>query len=172
MIFGAINLTASLLPDSRSLRLRFGTAILAVVAGVYFFTSALGLIPDFGLIEAWVWDGLISPYFLISVSHNVLLDDWRGGVEKSPSRHSDEGLHLFFSTTMLCISIAGVAGAVLIVKQRTAGQRIWIGFIALLSLSLAAYAYAILLYPQGWGIAPQVFWEALVLVGFLLVRRG
>lgn len=152
-------------------RRRFGAAFL-IFAGVTYAVPALtGFDQSGALIEVGLWNKLIDPYVLVSIYETGRLD---AGI--SPERRAydfvPEWPHYMFSCVALATSIIAIIGAVLFAKRNRIGEWIWVLLLLISTLSFVGYVYVALIE---WGIkeiAPQICWEVLYVVAFLMVIWG
>jgi hypothetical protein len=150
---------------------RWAIAYLAFVGLTYLLAGAWGLLRNGDLIEAAMWDSLISPYPLLTLMRHGIprsryATEW-GNIYVLPLSE-----HHLFSITVIVISLLAIVAAFMMAGSSRTGYRIWL---ALVSLSIIATAGYVTLGLVRWGakdaIIPVV-WAASYVAAYLMARSG
>jgi hypothetical protein len=150
--------------------LRFGAAYLTFVGLSYFVAGILGLMPHSGLIEAWIWDSLISPFPLISFL-DQLIHRFPYTASRAPyyTAPVDEH-HFLFSATVVAVSIIAIVAACAMAKSHRTAYRVWL---VLLSLSIVSLVGYLVVGFVSWGPKETIIplcWEVSYITAFVLAR--
>jgi hypothetical protein len=153
------------------LRRRFGTAYLVFIGVSYFVAGILGLMPHWNLIEAWIWNLLISPYLLVSF-FDQLVHRFPYTAPRAPyyTMPVDEH-HLLFSAAVVVVSIIAVVAAFAMAKSHRTAYLVWLVLLALSFVSLAGY---LIVGFVSWGPKETIVplcWEVSYVTAFMLARR-
>ncbi len=141
---------------------RFGTAYLLVTGLIYAGAGALGLQPNPGLVEPFVWTWIVSPYVWITLatSHGggydvVLLDP-----------------HRLSSAIALCLGLIAVGAALAMSRSKRSGYQIWMVLLCLIVFLSGGYVVAAIRFSGGSRLGIVCGWLITYVVAFGLAYRG
>ncbi len=150
---------------------RWAIAYLAFVGFSYLLAGIWGLVRNGDLIEAAMWDSLISPYPLLTLMRHGIpgsrnATDWDNIYVLPLSEH-----HLF-SITVVVISLVAIVAAFMMARGNRTGFRIWL---ALVSLSIIATAGYVILGLVRWGVNEMIIptaWAASYVAAYVMARSN
>jgi hypothetical protein len=168
-------------------RRRFSLGYLMFAGFSYFLAGSFGLIPDWDIIETSVWYVLISPYPLLTVLKGMIysrpfqLDKLPYVILPIP--HEYPQLNLWFSITVVVVSLVAIAAAFAMGKNKKLAYSLWFSLVVLFILEALGYVVA---YLGKWGM-PQfqytgskvptstivaLCWAASYAVAYFTARKG
>src|SRR5580700_10831138 len=147
------------------LRRRFGTAYLVFIGVSYFVAGILGLMPHWNLIEAWIWNLLVS--FFDQLVHRFPYTAPRAPYYTMPV---DEH-HLLFSAAVVVVSIIAVVAAFAMAKSHRTAYLMWLVLLGLSIVSLAGYLIVGCVSGGPKETIVPLCWEVSDVTAFMLARR-
>jgi len=150
---------------------RWSIGYLVFVGITYLIAGILGLLPHGGLVESMLWNGLISPYPLFTLSEQGLFRqarsiDW-GTVYVFPFKGSQ-----LFSGAIVVLSSASILAAIAMSKGKRIGYNVWLILVGASILGTLAYVVAGFL---NWGLQEAILplcWAASYVAAYVMARKG
>jgi len=160
---------ALLLPRHVSAVRRWSAAYLMFAGVTYMLAGLAGLGPNLELIEAAVWDVLISPYLLISYVVQVH-QHYPYLLSSTPFHVVPEGPHTRFSAAVLVAGLSGILAAYAIALSYRLGYAIWYCLLAITLVSLSGYVLVARVNPGYHPLAVPLCWEASYILALALTH--
>jgi len=150
---------------------RFAAAYLILTGLTYLLTGILGLLPNWGLIEAAMWYSLLSPYLFISfldqAAHHFPYTAANAPYEPVPASE-----HHVFSAIVVAISATAVVAAFGMAKGRKIAYDVWLVLLGVLILAWVGY---VIVGFVSWGLKDTILplcWLISYIAAYLVARRG
>jgi hypothetical protein len=150
---------------------RWAIAYLAFVSLTYLLAGAWGFLRNGDLIEAAMWDSLISPYPLITFI-DQLIHHFPHTMSRAPYETLPLSQHRLFSIAVIVVSAVATGAAFAMTKEKKAAYMVWL---VLLGASIVAVLGYIIVGFVSWGMKETITplcWEASYLIAYVVARSG
>lgn len=150
---------------------RFAIAYLVLTGFAYLMAGILGLLPNAGLIEASAWDGLVSPYLLVSFL-GQLIHRFPYTMARAPYETVPFAKHQLFSGTVVVVSAIATVAAFAMAKARRSAYDAWLALLGIFTVSWLGY---LIVGAVSWGLKGTIFPLARLVsyaAAYVLARSG